>query len=251
VTGTENTNGCSATQTVQVSVYVATISVSQNTIICPGTSAMLSAGAATSYTWANGVGSTQNVNVTPASTTVYTVTATKAVGIQNCIVSNTVMVDIHPQPTITASSPRDAVCRNEKIVFTASGGVSYLWNNGMTVPSFTLTALTTAPFMFTVTGTDANGCKATDAITVTVSTCPGFEEQNISVLNIYPNPNHGTFTIDANKQADITIINELGQVVKQIKAANGEIKVEALSKGVYILEAVAGDLRQRATVIVQ
>ena len=251
VTGTENTNGCSATETVQVSVYIATISVTQNTFICPGTSALLSAGAATSYTWANGVGTTQNVNVSPTSSTVYTVSATKQIGIQNCIASNTVMVDIYPQPTVTASSPRPAVCRNEKIVFTASGTDTYLWNNGMTVKSFTLTALTTNPFTFTVTGTDTNGCKATDAITVTVGNCTGMKEEAMSLVNLYPNPNNGTFVIEAKDKVDIRILNELGQVVKIFRSAEGQISVNELSKGVYIVEATAGDERHRATIIVE
>src|SRR5690606_8125916 len=138
------------------------------------------------------------------------------------------------------TSPKEMACRNEKVLFSASGNgtQTYKWSNGMSVATFTLLALSTQPFQFTVTATDQNGCTATDAITVTVSNCPGFAELGASAgLNIYPNPSTGDFTIESTEVLDMVILNELGQVVKEIPAAQGKISVIGLPAGLYFIQA--------------
>ena len=111
------------------------------------------------------------------------------------------------------------------------------------------------PITQTVTITDANGCKATDAITVQVSSCVGLAEQTTAApIKVYPNPNNGSFTIDAGAELSITIMNELGQVVKTYDAADshhGKLKVEGLAKGIYLIHAFNENRSLRATVIIE
>ncbi len=66
--------------------------------------------------------------------------------------------------TVDAGSPQ-TVCQGMSVTLSGSGAVSYSWDNGVTdgVP-FVPTVTTT----YTVTGTDANGCEATDQVTITV-----------------------------------------------------------------------------------
>lgn len=71
-------NGCTATLVVTHSVNpIPVVSVSQaSATICQGASAVLTASGATTYSWSNGNQTTAQVTVTPAGTTVYTVTGT-------------------------------------------------------------------------------------------------------------------------------------------------------------------------------
>jgi len=69
-------------------------------------------------------------------------------------------------PTITASGPTD-LCTGGSVTLTASSGSSYLWSNGATTQSITVSQAGS----YSVTVTSAGGCKASSAAkTVTVTT---------------------------------------------------------------------------------
>jgi len=93
---------------------------------------------------------------------------------------------------------------------------------------------------YTVTGTDASGCVSTGTVQVKVSTCNGineFENENSSLL-VYPNPNNGEFTIRAQGDLSLTVINELGQIDRTLflSGANDyKISVTDLTKGIYFI----------------
>jgi PKD repeat protein len=58
------------------------------------------------------------------------------------------------------------------------------------------------------------------------------------VLETYPNPNDGNFTISASHEGTFNIINELGQLIQKVeitKENNYQMKVENLRQGVYFL----------------
>ena len=59
-------------------------------------------------------------------------------------------------------------CTTSSISLTATGGVSYLWSNGATTPTITVTA----PATYTVTVTGSDGCTATASIVITENTTP-------------------------------------------------------------------------------
>ncbi|TDO22275.1 LamG-like jellyroll fold domain-containing protein, partial [Sediminibacterium goheungense] len=69
-------------------------------------------------------------------------------------------------PTITASGPTD-LCTGSSVTLTASAGSSYLWSNGATTQSITVSQAGN----YSVTVTSAGGCKASSAAkSVTVTT---------------------------------------------------------------------------------
>src|SRR5207247_586962 len=73
-----------------------------------------------------------------------------------------------PAPTITPSGPT-TFCAPGTVALTASAGLSWLWSNGATTQSITVSASGS----FTVTVTAAGGCTATSAAsTVTVNNPP-------------------------------------------------------------------------------
>jgi len=64
------------------------------------------------------------------------------------------------------------------------------------------------------------------------------EESNQNIMNIYPNPNNGVFTIKAEKEGIYSFINELGQTIKQIQlnsSNNYTMNIENLDNGIYFI----------------
>ncbi|MBK7690782.1 MAG: T9SS type A sorting domain-containing protein [Bacteroidetes bacterium] len=164
VTGT-NAAGCTATATVMVTVNntpVVTATASPS-IICAGASSVLTGGGAATYTWNPG-GLVGSPTVTPAATTIYTVTGSVGAG---CSATSIVIVTVNPAPPVTASASPASICTGGSTVLTGGGAATYLWNPGGLVGSPTVSPVVTTTY--TVTGSVAGGCSATSVVTVTVN----------------------------------------------------------------------------------
>ncbi len=74
---------------------------------------------------------------------------------------------VNPLPTATISG-ETSFCEGQSTTLTATGGVSYLWNDGTTTQNHTVSDVGT----YSVTVTDANGCTGTASQTVTMKTLP-------------------------------------------------------------------------------
>lgn len=74
-------------------------------------------------------------------------------------------------------------------------------------------------------------------------------------LNIFPNPNNGTFNINSNEDITLNIINELGQIVRTVKldtANNHTSSISNLATGVYcIVDKQTGKAIQNKVVVVK
>ncbi|MFN5911411.1 MAG: PKD domain-containing protein, partial [Bacteroidota bacterium] len=156
--------GCDSISNVTLIVNpLPSVNAGVDQIVCIGQSTSLTATGAATYIWNNGI--TQGITFTPAVTNTYTVTGTSN---QGCVNTDQVIVTVNPLPVVNAGPDTEA-CIGESVVLTASGAVTYSWNNGVTdgvpfVPAGTTT--------YTVTGTDSNGCIDTDQIAVTVNPLP-------------------------------------------------------------------------------
>ena len=162
VTGT-SVDACTNTNTVTVTVYALpnVVASSASTAVCIGSFATLNGSGAITYSWMPGNLSGSTVNVTPSSTTTYTVTGTDANG---CVNTNTLSMPVNPLPIISATASPDTVCTGNVDTLTASGAVSYVWSNGPTTNPEIVSPSTLTTY--TVTGTDANGCVNTGTVTV-------------------------------------------------------------------------------------
>jgi uncharacterized repeat protein (TIGR03803 family) len=166
------TNSCGATrsQTLVVTqpASLTLSAVAFNTTSCSGSTNTLTANASggsapITYTWA--AGSTNSVNiVNPVVTNVYTINVTDA---NNCTLSQTVAVNINPLPTLTVTGT-NTVCLGTSAGFIANGAITYTWNTGQTTTSISVNPTSTT--IFTVMGTDMNGCINSETVSVTVNT---------------------------------------------------------------------------------
>ncbi|MEO6254220.1 MAG: S8 family serine peptidase [Ferruginibacter sp.] len=165
-----NTTFCESTARTPVvltinSVPGATASAAGPTTFCQGGNVILIASSGTSYSWSNGA-TTQSITVTTSGN--YTVTVTTA----TCTSTTApIAVTVNPKPTasVTAGGPT-VVCQPNTVVLTASAGSSWLWSNGATTQSITVSASGN----YSVTVTNASGCTSdvSAAVPVTVSPQP-------------------------------------------------------------------------------
>ena len=148
-------------------------------------------------------------------------------------------ISILSAPSISISG-KSTICVGEKATYTASGSASYTWSNGSTGSLINITPTTTASIVYTLSSMGANGCVAKKTITITVSKCTDLEEFEIgkTKLKIYPNPNSGEFIISSDQDIEFTLVNEIGQTIKQLSlTAKNERKIEIqnLANGIYFL----------------
>lgn len=166
---TNTTTGCvSPTRTAVVLTIAASnpasITAGGPTTFCQGGSVILTANAGTSYLWSNGA-TTQSITVSSSGS--YSVAVTTG-GCTNTSSATNVTVNPLPVSTITAGGPT-TFCQGLNVVLTASAGSSWLWSNGATSQSITVSASGN----FSVTVTNGSGCSALSSITsVTVNSNP-------------------------------------------------------------------------------
>lgn len=158
---TAGTNTCKRTQTLSITVGSVNINISPTSPgVCPGSSVTLTGSGATTYTWNTGPNTTA-ITVTPAATTVYTVSGTNT----GCIGTKTVQVTVYPLPTVTVNSA--TTCPSATVALIANGASTYSWSTSATTPSIIVSPATNANY--TVTGTSALGCKASAVASIVTS----------------------------------------------------------------------------------
>jgi hypothetical protein len=253
ISGTSN--NCTISQTINIDVFTPVITITGSTSICAGKSATLVASGGDVYNWSNGIPNNINI-VSPSTNTNYTLTTQTSTSGIVCISTNTIQVTVNPNPTVTVSASRTVMCRAENNTISASGGNSYLWNTFATTASFVITPSLVTTTSYSVIVTGANGCQSTASIIVRVNACTGLEEiaSTTNIFNVFPNPNNGEFNVTADNKLQLTIINQLGQLVKTIELNESnrfQIKISGLSSGLYFVNTVNGQKNNAVKIIVQ
>lgn len=243
VLGGQNTNTCVATRTIAVTAITPTVIAPASVSICPNGTATLTASGATSYNWGLGNSASGVFTVAPAATTAFTVVATTASlnaasQTVNCTASQVASVIVLSNPNVTVVPTRTAICKGETNTLTATGASTYSWSAPGTGSAIVISPTATA--FYTVTGTDNNNCKSEVIVTAKVNLCSGIAEVGAksSQISVYPNPNNGDFSIRAESNLQLLLVNSLGQVVRIIDAEAGhtvDVHAHDLSAGVYFL----------------
>lgn len=147
-------NLCSATASATVTQTTSlNPTITGDLDYCVGGSTTIFVNGGTSYLWSNAETSS-SINVFAGT---YSVTATDAGG---CSGTASATVIENPAPT-AAINGTPIACAGGTTVITASGGIGYLWSNGTTT-----TSTTVSEGNYTVTVTDLNGCTASQTYTV-------------------------------------------------------------------------------------
>jgi parallel beta-helix repeat protein len=134
------------------------VNAGEDQTICQGESTTLTASGGSNYQWSNGE-TTQSITISPTSTNTYTVTVSEG----SASASDQVIVTVN---SVTADAGQDVtINEGETVTLTASGGDSYIWNNGETTQSINVSPTNTSTFLVTVTN---NGCEDTASVEVTV-----------------------------------------------------------------------------------
>lgn len=165
VTGTDP-NGCENTDQVQVTVNpLPNVDAGLDQTICSGDQVTLNGAGASAYSWDNGV--TDGIAFTPAvGLAFYTVTGTDVNG---CEGTDAVSVLVHSLPDVNAGLDQ-TICAGEEVTLEGAGATTYSWDNGVTNGIAFTPAV--GSIIYTITGTDANGCEDQDQVSVTVNPLP-------------------------------------------------------------------------------
>ncbi|MFI5171101.1 MAG: T9SS type A sorting domain-containing protein, partial [Chitinophagales bacterium] len=237
-------------------------------IFCQGGSVLLT----TTYSGTSVQWKKNGTNIAGATSSTYSVNKT---GDYTCVTTSPcgtatstlihVTVNKNPAASITAGGAT-TFCAGGSVTLTeaAVAGSTYQWYKGASAiagaTSTNYIATTAGNYKCRVTKT-ASGCfKNSNTITVTVpcknSADPDFHQDDIT-LEIYPNPNDGTFTINAlwplcalcdNNTSIIEIYNSLGQIIysQNIHSSNGNINetisIDNLSSGIYFVRICSASL---------
>jgi hypothetical protein len=145
-------------------------------------------------------------------------------------------ISINPLPIIQINASSMTVCLNAATNLIATGGVSYLWNNGSQNASIVVTPQTNT--MYTVTGTHANGCSNTKTVSIVVDNCTKISDHAnpFEAFNIYPNPFSENINLKLPEEGVyfLNIYDGLGKLNYHTKCDNqSRIQLNDIYSGIY------------------
>ena len=170
-------NGCVNSTTATVVVNSTPTLSTTNATICVGQQiATLTVNGANTYTWST-LESTTAINVTPTTSTTYSVIGVNTNG---CYNYTTASVLVNTLPNVTASNA--TICVGQQVAtLNANGATTYTWSTLQTTSSVTQTPNTTTTY--SVLGTNANGCVNIATATVLVNALPIIVINKPSICN--------------------------------------------------------------------
>lgn len=163
-----NAQGCSNTASVQTNVLDLPVAVIEgNSNICQGETTTLTCSPGYSYRWSTGE-NTQSIAVSQAGN--YSVVVSNQ---QGCSNSANVVVSVHQYPNARIQGD-SLLCEGESTVLFATGGTSYLWNNGSTNQVISVTPVADTMCSVLVSNTY---CAASASIMIRL-----FDKPQVSIL---------------------------------------------------------------------
>jgi len=162
-----DTNGCKGKDSIHVSILALPQPIiSADTIICKFTQAILSASGGVSYLWDDGAMGDTDV-VSPLINSNYSVVVTDSNG---C--SNSALTNVSIAPDFLTMSGDTEICIGDNTILSGNGASTYLWNNGATTSSITVSPTTFTTY--TLIGFDGT-CFDTASLNVTVDPLPNVD----------------------------------------------------------------------------
>lgn len=228
------------------------------------------------YTWYRVVGSTNIFMSNDSVITIYP-PASQTYKIEvfdgQITASDTININIMPSPQFAINDiPDDSLimaCPYDTVKLYPSitkPGWTYLWSNGATTPEINVgtTGIGFDSKKYNLKIFSEEGCEGEDSVTVVFdfSHCFGVDEyDDLSTLNIYPNPTTGLITIeieDIEDYREIIIFDSQGRqiAVEPLKEAGKgswkkTIDLSKYSRGVFMIKAVNERYIQMRKIVVR
>ncbi|MDP1803276.1 MAG: T9SS type A sorting domain-containing protein [Bacteroidota bacterium] len=235
-------NACTTTQAYTISQPAQLlVTTGQTNIDCvnaiASATANVTGGSGPPYTYSWSPTGGNAAVASPLSPANYTCTITDA---NLCTVISTVnIISNTTAPSVSIAGP-SVICTGQTATLVASGANTYTWNTSSNASSIAVSP--TVNTTYTVTGTNtSNGCVATATVTQNVSLCTGittFANNASQSINVYPNPNNGTFNILFTENGKYNLVNAFGQVVREIilnQTSNNTVEFSGLASGIYYI----------------
>jgi hypothetical protein len=235
-------NGCTGTDAIDVTIHaVPTVSLGSDSAQCGGTILLDAQNLGSTYLW-NDNSTAQTLTVSSSGT--YSVTITDANG---CTATDAVTITINTIPAVTYNETQTLVCINWSAISLTAGSPSNGTYAGTGVSGNTFDPAVAGAGTHDViyTFTDVNGCTNSDTSSITVDLCLNTIESGlINSISVSPNPNNGTFVLNANAligDLKIEIIDAQGRVVYSSNEMNvqrgftKQIETTNLAAGIYYL----------------
>ena len=228
-----NLQGCmSASPAISNITVVALPVVSVNSgSICKGASFTIQPSGALSYTFSSG-----STVVTPNTTSSYSVTGTNLAGCINFPPAISA-ITVKELPVLVTISSNSVSCAGDPVTLNVNGALIYKWDNVISGASIVVSP--TATVIYTISGTDINGCENTTTITQSVGVCTGMVIliQNRAGISVYPNPGRGVFTLELPTEAKVTIVDLQGTIVfsQYLQEGKQVLDLNDIRQGLYIV----------------
>jgi len=165
VTGT--IGNCSNSDTAIVTVSPTILISVNDTTICSGQQATLTATGASSYTWSNGLNTNSQQTVSPTSTTSYIVIGTTGA----CVSADTAIVTVNPTPNLTLNCDT-SITLGDSVQLEVNGASFYSWSPTEELSCSTCSNPITSPnssTVYCVVGTNTNGCSDTACVNIFIN----------------------------------------------------------------------------------
>ncbi len=226
--------------------------------ICPGETTTISASGGDYYDWDQGLGEGQGHDVSPETSTVYTVTVYNDF---NCGAEDDIEVVVFPIVNLEVDGlSDDPYCNTDdaEYVLSATPSGGSFSGPGITGESFSPSAAGIGNHEILYEYTDDNECEFSLIIDVEVELCDFVSEIDQSI-SLFPNPTSGMLYIQSStemgyEQKDIQTIDALGQLVNVeiTKSENSfAINMDGLAKGVYFIRIENDTLSLVKSVVVE
>ncbi len=212
--------GCQFSDTVEVNVRpLPIINLGNDTTVC-GKIELDAQNDGSNYVWSNNVfRQTNDVNQSGS----YRVVVTTPYG---CIAADTIDVTIKTAPIVNLG-PDIGACSGEKVVlFANTNADQFKWNTGQTVSNLSIDS----PGEYILEGTNANGCKSSDAILISFNPKP-----ILDLKDEYPLCGDNPVELDAQNTGSSYLWTSSGGFI------SSQQKISITKEGSYFLTVMNGN----------
>lgn len=228
--------GCEDTSATTIYVEVKpTVSLSDNQLqACVGDSIQLTAYGATNYIWSTG-DTTDVMNYVAIGNETVTVTGYNG----QCSDNEQMVIVIKPSPTAVSDANTYSINTGDSIFFYSTGSITSTttWDFGDGFSSQESNPYHHFNFpgaYYVILTAEMGECEDSDTLLVYVGTV-SINEQTEQNIFVYPNPSTDYFNVELQYDAELSLFNTKGQLIKQQLLYQGENKIDItdLPKGVY------------------